>query len=374
MESFAKKLKDFSDQPFTLFFPLGIFMGFIFIGCWPAFVVLKNIPYPGTLHAFGIISLFIGSFAVGFLLTAIPRFTATEKATPTEIFLLFVTSCLELAALLFVQQVFALLTFLKLLQLLVFVAKRAMHAEVQIPATFSWVILGILSGFIGILGYALASFIEPLQNFMVLYRALFLRGFLTGLLMGIGGRLVPFLTNIGDGVIKSESSHTSHRVCSLIFFISLVLENTWPGFERLFLLTQSLAILYEILFIWKLHKLPSKGARSVGLWLSAWNLVIGMFLAALFYNHKVHFMHLAFVGGFAMATLAVASHVKVAHLSFNPKKLVHFWPLGLVLTLVWLATITRMVAPFSSYLNHLAYSAGTLCLALIIWSLAFRKS
>lgn len=369
-----KNLHNFTEQPFTLFFPLGVFMGIIFLGCWPVYIILKNISYPGVVHAFGTVSLFVGSFAVGFLLTAVPRFTATERASQVEILILFIISWIEFFSLLFWQEIFAFFTFLKLLTLLIFVAKRLFQAEVQIPASFSWVILGILSGFTGILAYALMPFWEPLQSFIFLYRSLFLRGFLTGLLIGIGGRLIPVLTNIGDGVTKSESSYKSHNFCSLVFFISLIFENTWSGLESFFLAIQSLAIFYEVVSIWKLYKLPTKSARSIGLWFATWNLVLGMLLAAVFYSYKIHFMHFAFVGGFAMATLAVASHVKVAHLNFNTQKLIRFWPLGLILLLVWIAAITRIAAPFSSYLNHLVYSASTLCLALLIWSLTFRKS
>src|SRR5262245_66327644 len=63
---------------YRIFFPLGIALGLTGVSVWPLYYFGITDGYNGRTHAFVQICGFLYSFAAGFLLTAIPRFTKTE--------------------------------------------------------------------------------------------------------------------------------------------------------------------------------------------------------------------------------------------------------------------------------------------------------
>src|SRR5947207_8270150 len=65
-------------DPYRIFFPLGIILGLLGVSIWPVYYFGLTEGYSGRAHAFVQTDGFLYSFIVGFLLTAIPRFTGTE--------------------------------------------------------------------------------------------------------------------------------------------------------------------------------------------------------------------------------------------------------------------------------------------------------
>src|SRR5262245_1269644 len=65
-------------DPYRLFFPLGIAVGIAGVAIWPIYYFGLSSGYSGRAHAFVQSTGFVYAFIVGFLLTAIPRFTNTE--------------------------------------------------------------------------------------------------------------------------------------------------------------------------------------------------------------------------------------------------------------------------------------------------------
>src|SRR5689334_8167273 len=63
---------------YRIFFPLGLALGVTGVSVWPLYYFGITEGYNGRTHAFVQICGFLYSFAAGFLLTAIPRFTKTE--------------------------------------------------------------------------------------------------------------------------------------------------------------------------------------------------------------------------------------------------------------------------------------------------------
>jgi len=68
-------------EPFRIFFPLGIALAWIGIGHWVAYAAGWIGTYSCTAHGLVQIQGFLLAFALGFLLTAIPRRTASEPAS-----------------------------------------------------------------------------------------------------------------------------------------------------------------------------------------------------------------------------------------------------------------------------------------------------
>src|SRR3989344_2137593 len=67
------------------FFPLGIVFGVLGVGVWILFWLQKIHFYPSPLHSELMIGGFFLTVAIGFLMTAIPRFTNTHSASFMEI-------------------------------------------------------------------------------------------------------------------------------------------------------------------------------------------------------------------------------------------------------------------------------------------------
>jgi uncharacterized protein involved in response to NO len=65
-------------DPYRVLFPLGLATGIAGVSVWPFYYFGITEGYSGRTHAFVQICGFLYSFAAGFLLTAIPRFTGTE--------------------------------------------------------------------------------------------------------------------------------------------------------------------------------------------------------------------------------------------------------------------------------------------------------
>jgi nitric oxide reductase large subunit len=75
-------------------------MGLFFFTFWPLFVFWQIGLNPLILHQHGAVNLVIGSFAIGFLLTALPRFTGTSKASRLDVAVLGIATVLEFVGLL----------------------------------------------------------------------------------------------------------------------------------------------------------------------------------------------------------------------------------------------------------------------------------
>src|SRR5262245_37682475 len=72
-------------EPFRILFPLGIGLAWIGIGHWVAYWAGWIGTYSCTAHGLVQIQGFLMAFALGFLLTAIPRRTASDPAAGTGI-------------------------------------------------------------------------------------------------------------------------------------------------------------------------------------------------------------------------------------------------------------------------------------------------
>ena len=88
-------------SPYRIFFSVGLLLGIASIGIWAFFAFgTESLGfYPGFHHVFGVVSLFLGSFIVGFLLTALPRFTATNPANAILVYAISFVCAAEVLAL-----------------------------------------------------------------------------------------------------------------------------------------------------------------------------------------------------------------------------------------------------------------------------------
>lgn len=183
-----------STDPYRLFFPLGIALGIVGTSIWPLFHWGLAEDYSGQAHAFIQTNCFLFAFIVGFLWTAVPRFTGTQA--PRRILQLF------LAGLLIAEAVALELYYFRTAHAL-FLGATAIFGAVLIrrfvsrkhppPETFTYVGFGVLAGSIAAAINAGSAFgvLEPAWD--LLGRRLMSEGMVLLLVLGVGGFLGPRL-------------------------------------------------------------------------------------------------------------------------------------------------------------------------------------
>src|SRR5580692_3915357 len=93
-----------STDPYRVFFPLGILLGAMGVAIWPLYYYGVTEGYSGRAHAFVQTDGFLYSFIIGFLLTAVPRFTGT--AAPSRRIQYALASIVAISAIAFEFQYF----------------------------------------------------------------------------------------------------------------------------------------------------------------------------------------------------------------------------------------------------------------------------
>src|SRR4026209_2807665 len=137
-------------DPYRIFFPLGILMGIAGVSIWPLYYWGVLSGYNGRSHAFVQTDCFLYAFIVGFLWTALPKFTGTS--TPSRATQYFVACLLIANVAAFELQYFLaghLIFVAAHLTVVVVAARRFLQRQHPPPETFVLVGFGLLSGMIG---------------------------------------------------------------------------------------------------------------------------------------------------------------------------------------------------------------------------------
>ena len=90
---------DLCREPFRVFFPLAVIFGGIGTGHWLRYAVGYSTSASVLFHASVQVNLYMGGFIVGFLMTALPRFTSAPPATSVELGVMLALFALQAACL-----------------------------------------------------------------------------------------------------------------------------------------------------------------------------------------------------------------------------------------------------------------------------------
>lgn len=355
---------------YRLFFPVGFMLGF-----WGAFVwVLYSfnlIEYPGALHPEIMMGGFLLTFVLGFLCTAVPKFTDSFPATKMETGVaVFFTVGLFLAQVKSSIFVFRLCSFSIFVYLAFFVLRRFLSRKANPPAPFIFVGVGILSGLSGSLILLLSDFGIIHEQLFALGRLFVLQGYILSFVLGIGSRLIPSLLGFAPPPDQIQKSLSVRIYLGLgCFFLSTFFIEAFAS-ELFGMLLRDVVVLFIAFVPWKIYQRPKRKAiHAYGLWISCWFIVLGHVGASFFLVSKIHFMHLFYIGGLSLMTLLVATRVTLSHgghgVAFENKSRTLY---GLVF-LFSLASLTRFSAGLFPYLyeSHLLYAASAWIVALLWW-------
>ncbi|MGZ5278640.1 MAG: NnrS family protein [Pseudobdellovibrionaceae bacterium] len=367
--------KSSSVEPYRFLFPLGAIFAVLGVIVWIKYAMFPDSVYPVQVHSHLMMGAFIFAFAAGFLMTAIPKMTASFPATASELILAHIF-VLGNALLVFLgtAEHFYLMSAVSIFGLILFFARRVRHRQKPLPLFFPFVLMGLLSGFVGTLIGALPLFFNIPSEILFLGRKLYFEGMTLFLILGIGSRLIPVIS--GRGIVDQTGASVVIRniILGLVLISGFILEAS--GKYLVGGILKSIAVTWVAYQSWGiLAKSKTKSRLALGLRISGLMVLAGLYMSALQPAFAVHWMHLTYIAGFGLMTLTVASRVTLAHGSYDlafEAKSPALWICG---GLILAAALARVSAPFiaSGYISHLLYAALLWILAVVIWGAVFIK-
>lgn len=305
----------------------------------------------GLFHPLAQIHGFLSCFLIGFLFTFLPRQTRTPAPDSWEMgaALALPTACVASAWVGRAALAHGLWLVLAAIVVRFTIRRTGAVARPPFHAAFVWVPLSLLAGAAGALLSALAPLVaaSSAPAAWSLGRALLAQGFVTGLMLGVGGSLLPGLTRGGDaGSARAPEPGRApmlHGLAALAFFGSFPIEALLDA--RLGMSLRAMAATGALALAAGLRRAPAlPGFLRRLVWLAAWLVPLGYWLAALAPSLRTAALHVVFVGGFTLLTLAIAAHVVLSRGGRAPLLQESPWRAATVATLLALAFGARLLA------------------------------
>lgn len=361
------------EEPFRIFFPIGAVGGFVGAFLWLAPYMDLALPYGGLYHGLLQIQGFVMAFAVGFLMTVLPRFMETDKSREWEIGLSVVFLVGSMVALFFGYLEVGEFGFLALLvHLLIFALRRFVVRQDNPPAPFVLVGFGLLCGVAGV------SFIlYPLPGFNRLGQNLLEQGMFLAFVMAVGSYLGPRLLYGVKGFPETEGPVFRKKLWmyatgGVLLLVSFVIESAGqPVFGRLL---RALIVAVQLLVEVRIYRRPhAKYLHLYLMWFSFWCVLLGLCLVCLFPAYEMTMLHITFIGGFGLLTMLIGSRVITGHCDVQDLWLKSSWQLSTLGVLILLATVARLGAGLNTatYTAFLMSGVGLWLVAMVLWGVIF---
>lgn len=364
-------------EPFRLFFPLGVLLGWAGVSHWLLYYAGVLSTYSCQLHGLIQTQAFLVAFALGFLLTALPRRTQTSPAASLELWLFaFGLSATTITAYLEWWRASETIYAGVLLLLAQFAVRRFSKrgAGRRPPAAFVLIPIALLQGLLGAFFVFASTAVDAPPWWQSMGRLLIEQGVFLCLIAGVGSLILPLIAgeppppDLGASPAERRKLFGYAAVGATIF-ASLWLEQ-W-GWASGGPLLRAAAIALSMGWgagAWRRPQRPGLHRQLV--WLAIWLLPTGLVLSALLPELRVAMLHVTFIGGFGLLTFGVATHVALSHLDLQAQA--SGWPRPVIAfaTLFLVAMATRVAADLTEdYFLHLAIAALLWLTGSAIWLL-----
>lgn len=363
-------------EPFRLFFPLGIGLAWLGIGHWVAYWAGWIGTYSCMAHGLVQIQGFLLSFALGFLLTAIPRRTASEP--PSAAGIVGAACALVIASgAAFVERWWVAegCTLAVLVGVVLFARRRfvAGGGGRRPPAAFVLLPLGLACAAGGAVCIASGTTAGAPPTVLVLGRLLVTQGCFFCLVMGAGALVMPLMSGAAPPPDLGTGPEVARAAVAYLGAGAVVVATLFAeafGSDRLAPLVRGLVVgatLVRGAGIARPLALPGTNRRVARL--AAWLVPVGPIVAGILPDYRVPGLHVTFIGGFGLLALAVATHVTASHCEGLPElrdgrsTLVRILAAG-----VLVAVVGRVTADATAtYFEHLASSGAVWIAATALW-------
>ncbi len=324
--SLQARIDDIAARPYRFFFPLGMLLAWWGVSHWLLWSLGMSKSYQAAFHSIAQVQGFLMCFAVGFLLTAIPRRTGTSPPSTWEVVIGASAPVISTISAYFGAFAVSQMAWLLLIAMLVVFALRrflSSEAKRRPPNSFIWVPLSLLVGAVGsILTAAYGIIGDEAWWYHELGKKLVLQGVFLGLIIGVGGMALPLMTRGESSTDAARSprdfmARSAHLMMAVSLLTSFLVE--MQGWPRWGFFMRGTIVLIMLLVSARIHRLPNQvGGHRWLIWLAAWCIPLGYLLAGLFPARQQAGLHVVFVGGFAMMAMAVGIHVILAHGGYKP--------------------------------------------------------
>jgi uncharacterized protein involved in response to NO len=362
------------EEPFRIFFPLGVFFGISGVSLWPLYFSGLHKFYPGIMHARMMIEGFMGCFVIGFLTTAAPRLMGTPHCSRGELRVLLALLIGAVSTHIAERYIWADGVFLVLL--LFFGAQLAWRFARRTEAPPPGLVLvafGFLNAIAGTISLIIGAYGDGHPYPALLGSLLLYQGFVLNLVLGIGAFLLPRILKIPVREMEETRGLTEAWKRRAIFAGCVGVALLASFLVEVFYLAPKTAgaIRFLATGVYLLMEIPAhRGvAKSPS---AAWSLrvalvllVLGLFFPVLWPWQRVAGLHLVFIGGFTLITFTVATRVVLGHSGHAEvlsQRMPFLWGAAFLLIL---AAVFRVVGDF-----QLATRGSLLSTASYLWMVA----
>ncbi|MCG3203619.1 MAG: hypothetical protein KCHDKBKB_00290 [Elusimicrobia bacterium] len=365
-------------NPFRLFFPMGLLFGVLGVGHWVLWSVGVEFPSIALVHASLQTQGFLTSFVIGFLMTAFPRFTGSWPASRLELSLMFLSMTLFLLSTLMQQWVISQISFLVLIgNLMVFASRRFPHRNKPLPPSFLLMGFGFLHAFLGTSFILWSRFGMSHFPLFSIGRQMVQVGFLLCMVLGVTGKLAPFLLGYTDDPEKSTELRgvwtrgpwavLAHGLTGLGIMVSFMLGFIHPWGSAV--MRALIVTIHLVLFARIARPLKKKTTLMFLFHLSCWMVPLGLWAGVLWPAYRIASLHVLFIGGyslmiFSFGTLIVLSHSMKASLING--RLISLRVIGGLVLISLVFRLFSELVPFR-YKGFIHTSSGLWVLAVLIW-------
>lgn len=308
-----KKL--FLSDPYRILFLSGAIFSIAGSGLWILFSLNLIENYPLKAHMQIMVLGFLYSYVAGFLMTAVPRMTATNAATLNEkytavilVWTFFITSLLGFDKINNVCSIFLFLF------LIVFIFRRRLKMKSKSLAPgFVFIPAGLMCGLVGSMLLCFERDLFP--GSLKLGKLMLNEGFVLNLIIGLGSRLIPMLSKKIGAISPLDVKDVDKKLILFqgflfngSFFVEVYLDQQLAYFIRLIVLIS--------VSIWNfklLKPMYESSKQGIGLILVGLIIPTAYLLLLIFPQHRVHLIHLLYIGGFSLVTYLISVRVSLAH-------------------------------------------------------------
>lgn len=385
----SRWFKSAAEEPYRIFFPLGILWGIVGISHW-FFYALKWIPtYSMQLHSAIQISGYMGCFIAGFLLTAMPRFASAPSASLQE-FLTFLV-LVNAAPVLYLLHEWAYARFCFatwLLMLIFFAARRFLKeksVEIESPVEFVWIPAALLNGLLGVLLMTGADAHLLSGAAGKIGKLLSEQGFLLSIVLGVGsflgprlmGTFRPSFQTIRDIKIRKSQRRNAlyyHAAAAFCLLLTFFLEGTGRLGTAFFARALIIGFIYFRSRTLVLKPLAKDQFVKL-LYISFWMVFIGHVSLVFFPAYRATLLHVTFLGGYSLMTFAIATMVIFSHGGQMADLKQAIWQLPALGALLALALCLRIAAIFfpESFFTFLGAASACWLFAAALWLIFIFK-
>ena len=341
------------------------------------------ISYPNPLwHIDLLLQGFLFAFVLGFLLTALPRFSRTWPITKLElVFFLVVFVAGNLATIMKFLSIGRFCFWINLTFLLVYAIRRFVRRQANPPPEFIFVGVGLVLGWFAAWMRMDAFLPWPIGMSELVGRRLISEGMVLMLVLGVAGKLAPMFfgfSNANPLVALGDIATVYKKLFSYGFIVftllgSFVLEHVYEH-TKLALYLRALAASFVFFGTMKIHRKPlEKGMLVSVLRWSNWAVLFSLWGAAIHPQYRVEVLHVLFIGGFGMMILGIATRVIVSHGKY-PSEIEKTSPwLGIAGWILFAALIVRSISTLTGpyYFAMLGIAGALWMIGLLLWGWYF---